>query len=236
LPAEARVLTGNRILDALPSEEIARLRIHLEPATLALRQVVARPDEAIDFVYFPVKGALSVMTLLRDGSSVEVGTIGSEGLLGLSALLGDGISIHEVIVQGAGEALRGPARAIRHEFDRSPPFRDAVAKLSQLVLAEASQNAACNGRHSLAQRCARWLLRMHDAVGTDHFPLSQEFLATMLGVQRTGVTAAALELRRKNLIDYQRGKVAILNGKGLEAAACECYGIMKHLRDRFLRD
>jgi CRP-like cAMP-binding protein len=231
-----RAVTGNRLLDALPDQALARLRPHLETVPLVLRQIIHRPGDRINSIYFPLKGALSVITLLRDGSSIEVGTVGHEGLLGLSALLGDGISLHEVDVQGAGSALRGSAGFIRQEVERSDAFRHLVLQLSQFVVAEISQNAACNGRHSLQERCARWLLRMRDTLEANEFPISQEFLATMLGVQRTAVTGAAQGLRRKALIQYRHGHVTILDPAGLEAAACECYGIMKGLRDRLFRD
>ncbi len=235
MPAEPhRIVTGNRILDALPAHEFEELRPHLEPAVFALKQVLFRPGDEIAFIYLPVSGALSVITLLQDGSSVEVGTIGNEGLLGLSALLGDGISLHEVVIQGAGHGFRASTRIMRQIFERSGAFRDLVMKLSQFVVAEISQTAACNGRHDLQARCARWLLTMADKLKTDHFPLSQEFLAILLGVQRTAVTAAAQGLRRKNLIHYRHGLIEILDRGGLEAAACECYITMKNLRDRFL--
>jgi CRP-like cAMP-binding protein len=231
-----RLITGNRILDALPVHESARLRSRLESVPLALRQVVHRPGDKITSIYFPLKGALSVITLLRDGSSIEVGTVGHEGLLGLSALLADGISLHEVVVQGAGSALRGSAAFIRQEVERSDALRRIVLQLSQFVVAEISQNAACNGRHALRERSARWLLRMRDTLDADEFPLSQEFLSTMLGVQRTAVTGAAQELRHKRLIQYRHGRIAILDVAGLNAAACECYEIMKDARDRLFRD
>lgn len=230
-----RTLTGNRILDALPEQEFGRLRAHLEPVTFQLKQILYRPGDAISFVYFPVTGALSVITLLHDGSSVEVGMVGNEGLLGLSALLGDGISLHEVMVQAAGGGFRTSARIVRQELEQSGPFRDLVLKLSQLVVADISQRAACNGRHDLEARCARWLLAMQDKLETDHFPLSQEFLAMLLGVQRTAVTAVARQLLGKGLIRYRHGRIEIVDRVGLEAAACECYRIMKELRDRFLR-
>jgi CRP-like cAMP-binding protein len=229
LLGDLRVITGNRILDALPEAEFERLRSHLEPVTFALRQVLQRPGDRIDYVYFPAKGALSILILLQDGAAIEIGTISHEGLLGLAALLGDGISLHEVIIQGAGSGFRVGARIARQEMERSEAFRALVLKLSQYVLAEISQNAACNGHHALRARCARWLLTMADRVDADAFPLSQEFLAMTLGVQRTAVTAIAQKLREEGLIHYTRGRIEIVDRTGLTAAACECYGVMKDL-------
>jgi CRP-like cAMP-binding protein len=236
LPDDLRITTGNRILDALPEAEFERLRPHLEPVTFVLKQVLQRPGEHIDYVYFPAKGALSVIILLQDGAAIEVGTIGHEGLLGLSALFGDSLSLHEVIIQAAGTGFRVAARVARQEMERSEAFRALVLKLSQYVLAEISQNAACNGHHALRARCARWLLTLADRIDADAFPLSQEILATMLGVQRTAVTAIAQKLREEGLIHYRRGHIEIVDRAGLERAACECYGIMKDVHRRSFSD
>jgi CRP-like cAMP-binding protein len=236
LPEDLRVITGNRILDALPAAESERLRPHLEPVSFALRQVLERPGQRVDYVYFPAKGALSVIILLQDGSAIEVGTVGHEGMLGLAALLGDGISLHEVIIQAAGTGFRIGARLARQEMERSTAFRALVLKLSQFVLAEISQNAACNGHHDLRSRCARWLLTMADKTDEETFALSQEFLATMLGVQRTAVTGVAQKLREEGLIHYRRGRIEIVDRAGLESAACECYGMMRELHRRLLAD
>jgi CRP-like cAMP-binding protein len=236
LPETLRVITGNRILDALPEAESERLRPLLEPVSFALRQVLQRPGDRIDYVYFPAKGALSILILLQDGSAIEIGTVGHEGLVGLSALLGDGISIHEVTIQGAGTGFRLGARAARQEMERSEAFRALVLNLSQYVLAEISQNAACNGHHDLRSRCARWLLTLADRIDADSFPLSQEVLAMMLGVQRTAVTAIAQKLREEGLIHYRRGHIEIVDRAGLAAVACECYGVMKELHRRSFGD
>jgi len=233
--AESRhTATGNRILDALPKEDFDRLRAHLEPVVFKLKDVLYRPGDEIGAIYFPVEGVLSVVMMLPDGATVEVGTAGNEGMIGLSALLGDCISLHEIVVQGAGNGLRLAARLARQEFDRAGAFHNLVMKLSQYVVAEISQKAACNARHDLQARLARWLLSMRDRMGSDRFPLSQEFVATLLGVQRTAVTAVAVGLRRKGLIQYRHGVIEISNRAGLEAAACECYGLMKAMRHRFI--
>lgn len=231
-----RPTTGNRILDALPPRDFDHLKAHLELVPLELKQVLYRPGDKMPFVYFPASGVLSVVSLLQDGSAVEVGTVGEEGLAGLPALLGAAVSPHEVVVQGEGNGLRIDADTLQREFDRFVSSRDIILKFAELFLAEISQTAACNGRHSLEARCARWLLMMQDRLHADHFPMSQEFLAMLLGVRRTGVTAAALDLRRRKLIEYHYGRIDVLDRAGLEAAACECYAIIKDLQDRFLRE
>ncbi len=228
-----RILTGNRLLDALPQQEFERFRPHLEPESFLVKQVICRPGDEVPFVYFPTAGMLSIITPLSDGTCVETGTCGNEGLLGLSALLGDGVARHQVVVQGTGRGFRARARTVRHEVNHSARFRGLVLKLSQLVINVISQTAACNGHHSLEQRCARWLLTMQDVLEVDRFFLSQEFLATLLGVRRSGVTAASIKFRHEGIIQYRRGILEILDRRGLEAATCECYAIMRGLRERF---
>lgn len=227
--------TGNRILDALPQDDFDRVHARLEEISLPLKQNLHHAGDDIRNVYFPARGMISVVSVLRDGSSVEVGTVGDEGLVGLSAFLGKGTSPHEVMVQGAGSGFRAGAGVLRDEFSRHGPFRDIVLQFTQVFLAQISQTAACNARHGLEARCARWLLTMRDRLRTNHFPLTQEFLAILLGVRRTGITATALGLQRKGLIRYTHGQIGILDPAGLEAVACECYGIIKDLVDGFLR-
>jgi CRP-like cAMP-binding protein len=156
-------------------------------------------------------------------------------LVGLSALLAKGVSPHEVMLQGAGRAFRLGAATARQEFNRDGAFRDLALRFTELFLAQISQTAACNGRHGLEARCARWLLTMRDRLGRDSFPLTQEFLAMLLGVQRTGVTATALDLQRRGFIRSSHGQFDILDLPGLEAASCECHRIIKDQLDGFLR-
>jgi CRP-like cAMP-binding protein len=222
-------------LDALTRQDFDRIQPHLQEAPLPLKQVIHRAGDEIAHVYFPVAGMISVVAMLQDGSSVEVGTVGNEGLVGLSAFLGKGVSPHEVMVQGAGRALRASAAIARQEFNRGGAFRDLVLSFTELFLMQISQTAACNGRHGLEARCARWLLTMRDRLEHDSFPLTQEFLAMLLGVQRTGVTATAVDLQRRGLIRYSHGHVDILDLPGLEAASCECHRIIKDQFDGFLR-
>jgi CRP-like cAMP-binding protein len=228
--------TGNRVLDALLEPDFDRLRRHLEPVSLPLKQTLHHSGAEIAFVYFPAHGMISVVSVLGDGSAVEVGTIGNEGLAGLSVLLGAATSPHDVMVQAAGDGLRAGASVLRDAFNQSSPFRGIVLKFTHLFLAQISQTAACNVRHGLEARCARWLLTMRDRIEADAFPLTHEFMAMLLGVRRPGVTEAALGLQRSGVISYSHGQVEILDRARLEAASCECYGLIKNQIDRFLRD
>ena len=228
-----RVVTGNRILDALPPEEFDHIYRHCEPTSLTAKESLYRAGDRIEFLYFPVMGMISVTSPLSDGTSIEVGTIGNEGVVGLPALLGNSISPHDVTVQGAGAALRASTNALRSDFDRYPRFHELALRFTELFIELISQTAACNARHSLEERSARWLSTMCDRMGSDHFPLTHEFLAMLLGVQRTGVTAAAVQLNRRGLIHYTHGHIAVLDRAGLEATACECYRQMKNRIEEF---
>lgn len=230
-----RHATGNRILDALAHDDFDRLHRHLEPISLPLKQALGHSGVEISFVHFPVHGMISMISTLGDGSAVEVGTVGNEGLAGLSVLLGTRISPHDVLVQGAGSGFRAAAGVLRNEFDQSRGFRDIVLKFTNLFLAQISQTAACNGRHGLEARCARWLLTMRDRFEADLFPITHELLAMLLGVRRPGVTGAAIGLQRSGIIRYSHGRMEVLDRAGLEAASCECYGVIKNQIDRFLR-
>jgi len=226
---------GNRILDALPAQDANRLGRILTPVTLSARQTPCRLGEEIDFVYFPIRGLVSIVTPLADGSAVEVGTIGEEGAVGLTALLSNSVSPHDAVVQGTVEALRAEAPSLRHEFERSAGFRRAILRFTELFIEQVSQTAACNGRHRVEARCARWLLLMADQCESPQFPLTHNLLAALLGVRRTGVSVVAKSLQLQGAIGYSHGKVEILDRSILEELACECYFLMRERIDHFLR-
>ncbi len=166
----------------------------------------------------------SVLTIMTNGSTIEVGMVGTEGMIGVPALLGDGPSQH-VIVQIPGKALWMSLAQCKRAFDESSGVRTVFLGFAGALLRLSSQTAACNRLHSIEQRCARWLLMAHDRVGTDRMPMTHEFLSSMLGVRRAGVTTAAGELQRSGLISYRQGEITIRDRDGLEALACECFSI-----------
>jgi CRP-like cAMP-binding protein len=176
-------------------------------------------------VYFIEQGLASVLTNLTNGSMIEVGMIGMEGMVGVPVLLGDETSIQRVIVQVPGTALSMKAALCKAAFDESAAVRRILLRFTASVLNLSRQTAACNRVHSMKQRCARWLLMSSDRIRSDVMPMTHEFLSSMLGVRRTGVTAIAGELQRSGLIRYHRGQVTIVDHVGLEATACECYRI-----------
>jgi len=224
----------NRLLALLPRADYERLRPHLEYTALKYRQSLYRAYKPIGFVYFIETGVGSLVNTMANGDAAEVGTIGNEGVVGLPLILQDERSPTSVYVQVPGAGLRLKASLFRGELSRSPSMRTVMLHYAHAFFNQVAQSAACNQFHSLEQRCCRWLLMTHDRMDSDEFLLTQEFLAMMLGVQRTGVTAAAGALQRAGLITYSRGTVTIRHRRGLERRACECYGISKREFDRLL--
>jgi CRP-like cAMP-binding protein len=233
----ARVATNNRILAALATDspaDFAWLALQLEPVELAQGAVIAPANETLTWVYFPLTSVASVISRMSSGSA-EVGTIGNEGLVGLDVLLQGQPSPNETVAQIPGRALRVSAAALADGTEQRPALRRMVSRYAHAYLTQVAQTASCNALHGIEQRCARWLLMTHDRVGgADQFPLTQEYLAIMLGVRRAGVSEAAGALQDAGLIRYRRGGIQILDRAGLEAAVCECYGIVRrhfdHLR------
>jgi CRP-like cAMP-binding protein len=224
-----RATMPNRILANLPSREQHRLNGQLKPVTLTFGQVLYEPGKEIRTVYFPIDCLVSLLTTVDKRRSLEVGMVGNEGMAGMPFILGVGVSGVRALVQGAGRALCMAAAPFRLEFDRNPELQQALYRYTYALMAQVSQTAACNRFHDSRQRLARWLLMTSDRVGGDEFPLTQEFLAHMLGVRRVGVTAAASELKRIGLIEYTRGHLKILHRKGLMRASCSCYRIVNEV-------
>jgi CRP-like cAMP-binding protein len=194
---------------------------------LTMRQPIYNPEDPIEAVYFPESGMFSLVAGLEDGTQAEVGVIGREGMLGMSLLSGIDTPFIESIVQMPGVALRMAVGDFQHEMDANPPFRALMLRYNEALQAQIMQTAACNGRHALELRFARWLLMAHDRADGDALPLTQEFMAMMLGVRRPSITVTAGILQRAGLIRYAAGRVTVLDRASLEAASCECYGAVK---------
>ncbi|MDQ2664613.1 MAG: Crp/Fnr family transcriptional regulator [Gemmatimonadota bacterium] len=225
----------NRLLAALAPADFAVLKRHLEPVTLEINDVLAEPGEHFTHIYFPESAAVSVVTYMTDGSGVEVGTMGNEGMAGLPAYLEADASESRTFCQVRGAALRVPVDVLLDAANTRPEIRRLLNRYTQAYLSLVAQGAACNRLHTIEQRCARWLLMTHDrTVGSDMLELKQEFLALMLGVRRIGVTIAAGALQDAGLIRYRRGHIRVTDRAGLEAAACECYGVVRARFDQLL--
>jgi CRP-like cAMP-binding protein len=225
---------ANRLLGLLPPRDYERLRPHLDHIPLEYRQSLYRANKAIEFVYFIESGVGSLVNTMENGDAAEVGTIGNEGMVGLPLLLSDDRAPMSVYIQVPGAGLRMKATLFNKEVARSASMRTVMLRYAHAFFNQVAQSAACNQFHSLEQRCCRWLLITHDRMQSNEFLLTQEFLAMMLGVQRTGVTAAAGALQRAGLIRYKRGNVTIIDRRGLQRRSCECYGVSKMEFDRLL--
>ena len=222
----------NQVLASIAPQEYRRLRAQLEPTELAFGQILYEPGESIRFVYFPTGCLISLLTAVDKDRTLEVGMVGNEGMAGMPFILGVGVSGVRALVQGAGGALRMSAGHFRVEFDRNRSLQQALFRYTYALMAQISQTAACNRFHDAEARLARWLLMTRDRVGSNEFPLTHEFLAHMLGLRRVGITQAANALRQRKLIGYYRGKIQIRDTKGLEAACCSCYRVVKAVYER----
>jgi CRP-like cAMP-binding protein len=224
----------NRILAALPASERQQLFEVVRTVSLPVKTVLFEPGVAVDAVHFPTDGVISLVTPLHDGAIVEVATIGNEGIVGVPLVPLGGLAVR-AISQVAGPSLRMDAVTFLEWADRSQPFQTLVESYTQALFGQISQAAACNRLHSSEERLSRWLLMSHDRVGSDEFMITQEFLGQMLAARRSTVSVSAGILQRAGLIRYVRGHVTIVDRHGLEAVACECYGVIKAELERVVR-
>lgn len=224
----------NLLLAALSAEDHALLAPSMAQADLERGRLLYDPGDRIDHVYFPHDGVISMMTLMDNGAAIESATIGREGALGLAAAVSPRQSLVRAIVQTPTKAARIGAAQLHEAWEKSPRIRELVDLHSEALFGHAIQSVACNALHSVEARFCRWLLTCHDRISTDTIALTQEFLADMLGVQRTTVTAVARALQAKGAIRYRRGVVDIIDRGTLETLACECYGVIRGTYERLL--
>jgi CRP-like cAMP-binding protein len=221
-PAQARDATANLLLASLTPADFGKIAIELEPIPLTLRMVLYDPGEEIEYIYFPTTGCVSMIHGMEDGS-VEVGTIGLEGFVGVPVLLRADSEPTRALVQVEGESYRIASGAFREIVAANEAMQRVFLRYAMALFNQVAQSVACNRLHSLEERCARWLLITHDRVDGDEFKLTQEFLSYMLGVHRPAVTLAAGVLQEAGFIRYSRGNIVITNREGLEGASCGCY-------------
>jgi CRP-like cAMP-binding protein len=217
---------ANRVLAGLPSKSYQRLRAQLEPVILTFGQILYEPGETIRQVYFPVDCLISLLTAVDKRRTLEVGMVGNEGMTGIPLVLGVDVSGVRALVQGGGNALGMSSTRFHIALDKDRLLQQALFRYTHALMTQISQTAACNRFHAAEARLARWLLMTRERVGSDNFPLTHEFLAHMLGLRREGVTEAASALKRRKLISYSRGKIQILDVRGLKASTCSCYQIV----------
>jgi CRP-like cAMP-binding protein len=225
-------MTGNRLLDLLPQDELDALQPERMAVTHAYPLIV--PSEPIKYVFFPINALGSLVTILEDGSSIESGSVGREGMVGVPVILGAESTTMQTVVQIPGDVWRVERDTVKQEFAKQRTLHGLLNRYVHTIFVVASQSTACIRRHGVDARLARWLLMSSDGVDSNELPLTQEFLSTMLGVRRAGVTEAASRLQSEGLIRYSRGFVEIVNRSGLEDATCECYHTIRREYERLL--
>ncbi|WNF48005.1 Crp/Fnr family transcriptional regulator [Pseudomonas sp. SG20056] len=215
------------LIEGLPSKQRKQLLNGCEPVDLVFGNVLHEANQPIRHVYFPLSGFVSLVTTLDGHQPLEMGLIGNEGMLGATLALGIGQAPMRAVVQGSGSALRISSQLFKQELLSSPALLRALKRYLYVVMTQLSQSAACTHFHEIEPRLARWLLMTHDRAHADHFHLTHEYLADMLGVRRSGVSIAAAAMQARGLISYSRGEIHILDRAGLELAACECYAALQ---------
>ncbi|MEH1816127.1 MAG: Crp/Fnr family transcriptional regulator [Nostoc sp.] len=230
------MVTENLLLTALPREVYKQIENKMEQVELSYGEILNRPGETIEEVYFPLTCLISVTITMMDGSTVEAGVVGSREMVGINAFMGGRETTQtEYIVQVPGNAVKMKAHLLLDEFDTNKQLRDVMLKYTQAYIAQISQNVACNRIHTLEKRMARWLLESSDRLYADELFLSHEFLSHMLGVRRSGITETAHLLEKKGLIKCGRKKIQTIDRQGLEEASCECYEVIKQEYNRLLK-
>jgi CRP-like cAMP-binding protein len=222
----------NRLLGRLPPEERERILPTLQPVTFALGDVVYESGGHLEYIYFPTNSVVSLLYTMEDGSTAEMGMAGNDGVVGVALFLGGETTPNRGVVLIAGEAFKMKAKILRQEFGRGGSLQRVLLRYTQALITQISQTAVCNRLHPVEKRLCRWLLLCHDRVASDELQMTQEFISNMLGGRRESVAVAAGHLQDAGVIHYSRGHIAILDRKGLEAASCECYGIVKQEFDR----
>ena len=226
----------NHLLAALPDEVYQHLSVHLEPVELPQHRILYHPGDRFEYAYFPFNSLVSHVAIMENGSMAEIGVIGNEGMVGLPIILKtDYIVNSSLIVQLGDGGLRITAQKLLEGIEHYEVLRNLLTRYIQARIIQISQTAACNSYHKIEQRFARWLLTVRDSVGKDEFHLTQEFIAQMLGVRRTGVTEVASRFQKAGIIQYSRGSIRIVSIERLKAHSCECYGLVKKEFDRIIR-
>ncbi|TVT53183.1 MAG: Crp/Fnr family transcriptional regulator [Sedimenticola thiotaurini] len=224
----------NCLLSAIPEEEYAHLLPNLELVTMPLGAVLYESGSELHHVYFPTTAIVSLLYVMLDGASAEIAVVGKEGVLGVALFMGGETMPNRAVVQSAGHAYRLKGQLLKREFKRAGELQHLLLRYTQALLTQMAQTAVCNRHHSLDQQLCRWLLLSLERLPSNELVMTQELIGNMLGVRREGVTEAAGNLQKAGLIKYQRGHITVLDLAGLEARACECYGVVKKEFDRLL--
>ena len=226
----------NHLLAALPAADFERLVAHLELVPLPLGEILYEPGARMRHVYFPTTSIVSLHYVMESGASAETAGVGNEGIVGVSLFMGGDSTPSSAVVQTAGHAYRLESRLLKDEFGRGGPLQSLLLRYTQALITQMTQTAACNRHHSIEQQLCRWLLLTLDRVSSRELTMTQELVASMLGVRRGGITEAAGNLQRAGVIELRRGHISVVNRSGLEIRACECYAVVKKELSRLLCD
>jgi CRP-like cAMP-binding protein len=226
----------NQLLAALPPAEFERLAPHLEAVPMRIGEALYEPGEQLQHAYFPTTAIVSLHYVMESGASAESAGVGNEGVVGISLFMGGDTTPSSAVVQTAGQAYRLQGRVLKQEFNRGGLMQSLLLRYTQALIAQMIQTAACNRHHSVEQQLCRWLLLTLDRVPSGELVMTQELVASMLGVRREGITHAAGRLQDAGVIRYRRGHIAVLERSGLETRACECYSVVKKELGRLLCD
>jgi CRP-like cAMP-binding protein len=226
----------NQLLAALPASDFERLAAHLELVPMPLGKMLYEPDSQLQHAYFPTTCIVSLHYVTESGASAETAGVGNEGVVGISLFMGGDTTSSSAVVQTAGHAYRLERRLLKQEFDRAGALQRLLLRYTQALMTQMSQTAVCNRHHSVEQQLCRWLLLTIDRLSSSDLIMTQELVASMLGVRREGITEAAGNLQRAGFISYRRGHISVLNRDGLEKQTCECYAIVKKEMNRLLSD
>lgn len=224
----------NRLLAALPADEFARVISHLELVSLKLGQVLYESGDRLDYVYFPTTAIVSLLYIMENGATAEIGVVGNDGILGIALFMGGDTTPNRAIIQSAGEAVKMSARELKAEFTLGGTFHNLLLRYTQALITQISQTAVCNRLHTVEQQLCRWLLLSHDRLDSDKLVMTHDLISNMLGVRREGVTLAAQKLASQSLIKNVRGSITVLDRRGLESAVCECYKVVNDEYNRLL--
>jgi len=226
----------NHLLAALPAAEFARLAGHLELVPMLLGDILYEPGRQLQHAYFPTTAIVSLHYVIESGASAEIAGVGNEGVVGISLFLGGDTTPSSAVVQTAGHAYRLDRRLLKDEFNRAGPMLNLLLRYTQALITQMTQTAVCNRHHSIEQQLCRWLLVTLDRIPSGQLIMTQELIASMLGVRREGITEAAGNLQQAGFIRYRRGHISVLERSGLESRACECYAAVKKEFSRLLSD
>lgn len=224
----------NSLLARVSAEELSRLIPDLQVVTLPLGNVIYESGERMDYVYFPTTAIISLLYIMENGSTAEIGVVGKDGLVGIAIFMGGDTTPNRAVVQSAGKTLKIKAERLKDEFTRGGSFHNLCLRYTQALITQISQTAVCNRLHTVDQQLCRWLLLSHDRLPSNRLIMTQDLISNMLGVRREGITHAAKRLQNAGYITYVRGDMTILDRKGLETSVCECYHVVKTEYDRLL--